>query len=949
MKSSREKIVLSVESVIGAVGVLAKELKMAPDLTVEQRDAAILRLGDVAEQLKGLSEAVFQDELQPEEESLTCFEDELASLRAKVVEDAGVETQADEIEDSQSLRLVVTAQTGETPSVKHADTRQENAEKANNLQLIDGIDADVEALLQSEGIFRFEQIAAFGMQEVTQFSDRLNDPYRVSRENWIEQATLLSADIPTKYSSAFFGLDYFDRTMFNPLYGDDAGGLTAFSPLLGEGLALEDYAEGSEVLLEPGPESAGPDAEDHTVFEPQLYDDDFTPGEDFRTDGEPSGPEEMSFSGKQPLDQGAPGDHTAFDDEDAALQASVDDEPELSNEVEGDLGDLPTHTFSAHTIEDDSIGEDNFTVDDNLTREEAVMKTEEITGEDDYFGGEQFEDDGVVAVPDETHGHEELPVHEKTRDTMLAEKKLLEAELASLRQQLADHKAETAGEQREETASSLEARLSNIVIETPARGGDVAEADDPFVESAGDEDLGEELEAEHQREFDEEGGEGHEEDIAVSGLDGEDVAEADFDEEVAEFAAYAEREVTTEDFNDEADYAQADGLDDETVSDGAMWHDEVSVAFDYEPPSVEDVNAATAEELAYETGGPDASLDEAPVAASAPPVDEGGEEDWPMAGDALDEPATIVPPPGIDTRRRQDDYVGRVRGDDKNNTAFPPIAPPAPPQPPLGQADAFTPPPLFTAQKTQAEAPSYEFASEKGLNFKELPIHDEISEPSARNDESVQPADAGASSEDEGLNVSHLEDARQRLAVMDREGRPPQALPPMMQNGVRRGPLQDERRGPPPIRGGEMPGKAPMPLQRGLPPAQQNGLPPDALRRPPPAGVTPRGPMGPPPQPMRHPPMNGGPQFQGPPGSPGVPAAGPRPVGQPPVNGGYELNGMNGRPPVDGLVKNSEPWPEEIGEEQQPKKPAGVSEGFRMRARQFTESLQKSFVGKEND
>ena len=171
----------------------------------------------------------------------------------------------------------------------------------------------------------------------------------------------------------------------------------------------------------------------------------------------------------------------------------------------------------------------------------------------------------------------------------------------------------------------------------------------------------------------------------------------------------------------------------------------------------------------------------------------------------------------------------------------------------------------------------------------------------------------------------------------------------MMQNGVRRGPLQDERRGPPPIRGGEMPGKAPMPLQRGLPPAQQNGLPPDALRRPPPAGVTPRGPMGPPPQPMRHPPMKGGPQFQGPPGSPGVPAAGPRPVGQPPVNGGYELNGMNGRPPVDGLVKNSEPWPEEIGEEPQPKKPAGVSEGFRMRARQFTESLQKSFVGKEND
>ena len=87
MKSSREKIVLSVESVIGAVGVLAKELKMAPDLTVEQRDAAILRLGDVAEQLKGLSEAVFQDELQPEEESLTCFEDELASLQQEVGDD----------------------------------------------------------------------------------------------------------------------------------------------------------------------------------------------------------------------------------------------------------------------------------------------------------------------------------------------------------------------------------------------------------------------------------------------------------------------------------------------------------------------------------------------------------------------------------------------------------------------------------------------------------------------------------------------------------------------------------------------------------------------------------------------------------------------------------------------------------------------------------------------
>lgn len=90
--------------------------------------------------------------------------------------------------------------------------------EANNLLLIDGIDEDVEDLLNRYDIFRFEEIAAFREADVVRVSDLLNDPFRVSRENWVEQAVLLAQDLPTKYSQRHLSNGFFDRLSWQSAY-----------------------------------------------------------------------------------------------------------------------------------------------------------------------------------------------------------------------------------------------------------------------------------------------------------------------------------------------------------------------------------------------------------------------------------------------------------------------------------------------------------------------------------------------------------------------------------------------------------------------------------------------------------------------------------------------------------------------------------------------------------
>ena len=60
------------------------------------------------------------------------------------------------------------------------------------LQRIRGVDAATERALIANGITRFRQIAAWSQGDVEQFDAILASPGRVARENWIEQAAILS-------------------------------------------------------------------------------------------------------------------------------------------------------------------------------------------------------------------------------------------------------------------------------------------------------------------------------------------------------------------------------------------------------------------------------------------------------------------------------------------------------------------------------------------------------------------------------------------------------------------------------------------------------------------------------------------------------------------------------------------------------------------------------------
>jgi len=73
----------------------------------------------------------------------------------------------------------------------------------DNLQRISGIDADIEALLASHGVTRYSQIAHWSPADVARIEKLLGSPGRIGRENWIEQAQILSRGGDTRYSLAY--------------------------------------------------------------------------------------------------------------------------------------------------------------------------------------------------------------------------------------------------------------------------------------------------------------------------------------------------------------------------------------------------------------------------------------------------------------------------------------------------------------------------------------------------------------------------------------------------------------------------------------------------------------------------------------------------------------------------------------------------------------------------
>ena len=73
----------------------------------------------------------------------------------------------------------------------------------DKLRRIGGIDAEIEKLLVAQGVVRYSQIAHWAPADVRRFEQQLGGTGRIARENWIEQAQILSRGGDTAYSREF--------------------------------------------------------------------------------------------------------------------------------------------------------------------------------------------------------------------------------------------------------------------------------------------------------------------------------------------------------------------------------------------------------------------------------------------------------------------------------------------------------------------------------------------------------------------------------------------------------------------------------------------------------------------------------------------------------------------------------------------------------------------------
>jgi large subunit ribosomal protein L21 len=67
-------------------------------------------------------------------------------------------------------------------------------DQADDLKKLSGVGPKLEALLNENGVYHFDQIAAWTDDEVAWMDDQLSFKGRIGRENWIEQAKTLAAE-----------------------------------------------------------------------------------------------------------------------------------------------------------------------------------------------------------------------------------------------------------------------------------------------------------------------------------------------------------------------------------------------------------------------------------------------------------------------------------------------------------------------------------------------------------------------------------------------------------------------------------------------------------------------------------------------------------------------------------------------------------------------------------
>ena len=73
----------------------------------------------------------------------------------------------------------------------------------DNLQRIGGVTLEIERGLNVQGVSRYSQIAQWSPSDIERFEKQLLTGGRIARENWVEQAQILSRGGDTRFSRAF--------------------------------------------------------------------------------------------------------------------------------------------------------------------------------------------------------------------------------------------------------------------------------------------------------------------------------------------------------------------------------------------------------------------------------------------------------------------------------------------------------------------------------------------------------------------------------------------------------------------------------------------------------------------------------------------------------------------------------------------------------------------------
>ena len=88
----------------------------------------------------------------------------------------------------------------QAPVAEAAGTRPANlltearGGQPDDLKKISGVGPKLEGLLHENGVFHFDQVAAWTAEEIAYMDDKLSFKGRIERDNWIEQAAKLAAE-----------------------------------------------------------------------------------------------------------------------------------------------------------------------------------------------------------------------------------------------------------------------------------------------------------------------------------------------------------------------------------------------------------------------------------------------------------------------------------------------------------------------------------------------------------------------------------------------------------------------------------------------------------------------------------------------------------------------------------------------------------------------------------